>query len=210
MRSTRRPAGTTPTRSLKRVGLVAGGAVLGGAALAATGGIAAPAIGGALGSVMGLSGAAATTAGLAARRRLARGRRVWHGRRNGAHRRRVRRHWGSDRGGEDGTPNLGRKPVRVHRPRRKPIRSTGSKRQATEPRSPRLCRGCSHPSKARSSDGVLMHEGRTMGASSQPTCRPPVPVAGPSATEQTLRCDASARRLPLPSGLGRVGGSPTS
>lgn len=55
-----------------------------------------------------------------------------------------------------------------------------------------------------------MHEGRTMGASSQPTCRPPVPVAGPSATEQTLRCDASARRLPLPSGLGRVGGSPTS
>jgi hypothetical protein len=63
-RELRRRARKFALRNLnwKRVGLVAGGgAVLG----AITGGLAAPLIGGAIGSTMGLSGAAATNAGLA-------------------------------------------------------------------------------------------------------------------------------------------------
>ena len=50
----------------KKFAVVVGGTVLGAAAIALTGGLAAPAIGGVIGAGMGLSGAAATSAGLAA------------------------------------------------------------------------------------------------------------------------------------------------
>ena len=52
--------------SFSKIMLVSGGAVLGGIAIAATGGLAAPLVGSAVGGAMGLSGAAATSAGLAA------------------------------------------------------------------------------------------------------------------------------------------------
>ena len=52
--------------TLKKTACVIGGTVVGGIVIAATGGLAAPAIGAAIGTGMRLSGAAATSAGLAA------------------------------------------------------------------------------------------------------------------------------------------------